>query len=107
MKFDTRHDLKFLLMILAISVFFFFSFTSMPEACYRSINVTTNLEEATFVINGPESYSGSGTCWLEKGVPGGTYVIVFGDVEGYITPPSESHFLPADNIIVIFNGEYK
>ena len=95
------------LIILAISVFFFFSFTSTSEACLRIINVTTNFEEATFIINGPESYSGSGTSWSVEGVPGGTYVIVFGDVEGYITPPSESHFLPADNITVVFNGEYE
>jgi hypothetical protein len=107
MKFNTRLDLKFLLIIFTISVFFFFSFTSTPEACYRIINVTTNLEEATFIINGPGSYSGSGTSWSEAGVPGGEYVIVFGDVEGYVTPSSESHILPADNIAVNFNGEYE
>ena len=63
MKFDTRHDLKFPLVILAISAFFLFSFASMPEASIRTINVTTNLGEATFIINGPESHSGSGTIW--------------------------------------------
>ncbi len=108
MKFDTRHDLKFLLISLAISVFFFFSFTSTPEACYRIINVTTNLEEATFIINGPGSYSGSGTSWSLGGVPGGTYTIVFGDVKGYVTPPSESQTLVTyDNDTITFIGEYE
>jgi hypothetical protein len=80
----------------------------MPEASLRTINVTTNLEEATFIINGPESHSGSGTSWSVAVVPGGTYIIVFGDVEGYITPLSESQTLvEADNGIITFIGEYE
>lgn len=106
MKYHTKHNLKLLGAILAISAFFFFSFTSTSEAGLRIINVTTNLEQATFIINGSESHSGSGTSWSVAGVPGGTYVIVFGDVKGYITPPSETKALPVPNGGITFNGIY-
>jgi len=70
------------------------------------INVTTNLQEATFTINGPESYSGSGTSWSVSGVLIGTYTIVYGEVAGYTRPASESLSLEAGGVIN-FSGEYK
>ncbi len=70
------------------------------------INVTTNLAEATFTINGPESYSGSGTSWTVTDAPIGTYVIVFGDVQGYTTPPSQNQSLE-ENGTINFTGEYE
>ena len=71
-----------------------------------AINVTTNLAEATFTINGPESFSGSGTAWTEADALTGTYVIIFGDVQGYTTPSSQNEVLEADGAIS-FNGAYK
>ena len=104
---DTRKYLKPLIPLLLIAVFFFFMLASSSKACMRIMNVTTNLEEATFTINGPRSYSGSGKEYSVILGPEGTYTIVFGDVEGYITPPSESHFILADNYDVTFEGIYE
>jgi hypothetical protein len=70
-----------------------------------SINVSANIAEATYIINGPESFSGSGTAWGVTGALIGTYTIVYGDVEGYTTPSSQSQDLTADGTIT-FNGEY-
>ena len=70
-----------------------------------SINVNTNIAQATFTISGPASYSGSGTTWSATGAPIGGYIIVYGDVPGYTTPPSESATLN-DNGVINFSGQY-
>ncbi|MEN8263117.1 MAG: FG-GAP-like repeat-containing protein [Nitrospirota bacterium] len=70
-----------------------------------TINVTTNLPGATFIINGPASYSGSGTSWSVTDAPVGTYIIVFGDVGGYVTPSSQTMTL-LENGSITFNGQY-
>ncbi len=71
-----------------------------------TINVTTNLQAATFTINGPASYTGSGTSWTKTDAQIGDYTIIFGDVEGYITPASESQTLQANENIT-FKGPYQ
>lgn len=71
-----------------------------------TINVTTNLADAAFIINGPASYAGSGTSWSVSGAPMGTYVIVYGDVNGYLTPPSETLTLQ-DSGTITFSGLYE
>jgi sugar lactone lactonase YvrE len=58
-----------------------------------TINVTSNIEDATFTINGPQSYSGSGANWTAADAFAGTYAIVYGDVDGYTTPLSQSQLL--------------
>ncbi|MBI5663487.1 MAG: FG-GAP repeat protein [Nitrospirae bacterium] len=70
-----------------------------------TINVTTNVEGATFTISGAASYSGSGAAWTQ-GAPTGTYAIVYGDVVGYTTPPSQNQVLGAEGTIA-FHGEYE
>jgi sugar lactone lactonase YvrE len=70
-----------------------------------TIDVTTNLAEATFTINGPASYSSSGTSWTVTDAPVGTYAIVYGDVDGYTTPSSQGEELQADGTVT-FHGEY-
>jgi hypothetical protein len=70
-----------------------------------TINVTSNIAEATFTISGPQSYNGSGVSWSETAAQTGTYSIVYGTVNGYTTPPSENQTLQADGTIN-FNGEY-
>jgi hypothetical protein len=70
------------------------------------IKVKTNLKSATYAINGPESYRGGGKNWKVKGVPEGTYSIVFGHVEGFITPSSQSKTLQKNKKIT-FRGEYE
>jgi hypothetical protein len=70
-----------------------------------TINITTNLAEATFIINGPASYNGSGTRWTVTDAPVGTYIIIFGDVDGYVTPSSQTLTLQ-ENSTITFNGLY-
>jgi hypothetical protein len=71
-----------------------------------TINVTANHAGASFVINGPASYSGSGTSWSTAGAPIGTYVIAFGHIAGYITPPSQGLTLQTGGTIN-FSGLYQ
>ena len=70
------------------------------------ISVSTNLEDATFTITGPETYSGSGTSWSKSNVPVGTYTIHYGDVPGYSTPPPETKKLASGGEIE-FRGTYR
>jgi hypothetical protein len=70
------------------------------------IKVKTNLKSATYAINGPDSYRGSGEHWKVKGVPEGTYSIVFGHVEGFVTPSSQSKALQKNKTIT-FRAEYE
>ncbi len=71
-----------------------------------TMNVSTNLPEATFTINGPQSYNGSGVNWIETAAAAGTYTIIYGDVYGYETPSSESNDLQ-ENLTISFHGEYE
>ena len=71
-----------------------------------TISVTTNLPSATFVCSGPLSYTGTGTSFIQTGVPVGEYRIVYGAVPGYITPPSETKTLVAGGILT-FTGYYQ
>jgi outer membrane protein assembly factor BamB len=70
-----------------------------------AIVVTTNLDEASFTINGPATYSGSGKESTFKNVPAGTYTVTFNDVEGYQTPESIQKEV-GEGDIVTFSGEY-
>jgi hypothetical protein len=71
-----------------------------------TIEVTTNLEQATFTLNGPASYTGSGMSWSVTDAPVGTYTIIFGDVTGYKKPSSESKTLTEGGTIA-FRGIYE
>jgi len=70
------------------------------------INVTTNLDAASFEITGPVTYNGSGINWSVSNVPAGTYTITFKDVPGYITPAGETRSIGAGETIT-FSGIYK
>ena len=69
------------------------------------ISVNSNIDSATFVINGSGTYSGSGKKWDVKNAPAGTYYIQFNSVQGYITPSYQSQTLEAKGKIT-FHGEY-
>jgi hypothetical protein len=73
-----------------------------------AIHVTTNLEDATFTIEGPSGsiYNGSGMDWSISNVADGTYRIVYGDVAGYKTPASETKTLSGGGTLE-FNGVYE
>ncbi len=69
------------------------------------ISVISNIDDASFVISGSESFAGSGIMWGVNNAPAGTYYIQFNSVEGYVTPAYQSQALEADGIIT-FLGEY-
>jgi len=69
------------------------------------ISVNANIDSATFVISGPESYAGGGTKWEVIDAPAGTYYIQFNGVTGYVTPSYQGQTLDA-NGMVTFHGEY-
>ena len=70
-----------------------------------TIEVNTNLTEATFSLSGPADYSGSGMSWMATDVSLGTYTITYGDVFGYKTPSSETQILTSGATIG-FTGTY-
>jgi hypothetical protein len=70
-----------------------------------TIIVTTNLENASFNISGPASFSGSGKSATFNGAPAGTYTITFGAVAGYNVPASQTVTLTAGGTIS-FSGNY-
>jgi hypothetical protein len=73
-----------------------------------AIQVTCNIEEASFSIEGPAdtTYEGSGTTWNESEVPDGTYIITYNQVIGYRTPPSETKVLSGAETVT-FEGNYE
>jgi len=71
-----------------------------------TINVTTNLAAATFTINGPATYSGSGMSFTQPDAPTGTYTITFGAVPGFIAPMSQTQTLAPGGAIT-FSGTYQ
>jgi hypothetical protein len=70
-----------------------------------TINVSTNLAQATFNLTGAANYSGSGTSWTQSNASAGQYTMTYNAVQGWTTPPSESKTLPSDGTIA-FNGNY-
>jgi hypothetical protein len=81
------------------------TFTGQYEPKTGTIEVSTNLEAATFTIIGPASYSGSGTSWTVTDAPIGSYTIIYEDVNGYYTPASEAQKLQKDGVIT-FSRQY-
>jgi hypothetical protein len=71
------------------------------------IQVSCNIEEALFSIEGPEgaTYEGSGVTWNKSEVPDGTYTITYNQVIGYRSPPSEKKELSGAGTIS-FEGTY-
>jgi hypothetical protein len=72
-----------------------------------AIQVTCNIEEASFSIEGPEgaTYEGGGETWNTSEVPDGAYTITYNQVIGYRTPPSETKELSNAGTIS-FEGNY-
>jgi len=71
-----------------------------------TINVLTNLNEASYTITGPQTYSGAGISYQADAVPEGAYTITFGRVKGFKAPLSYSLSV-LDGQVVQFTGNYK
>ena len=63
------------------------------------IKVTTNDAGATFVVSGPETYSGSGTEWTKEGAAAGVYTVTFGKISGLLAPQDITKELSAQGSI--------
>ena len=72
----------------------------------NTLSVVTDLPEASFTLSGPAEYHGTGTFWIRRGAPAGTYRITFTAVEGFSVPPPEVKELPKKGQIV-FVGKYR
>jgi len=70
------------------------------------INVTTNLQEASFSITGTAKYQGTGLSWSETNAPSGQYTITFNKVAGYKTPAPQTFAVSSGKGITI-TGQYK
>jgi len=77
-----------------------------PEHGENIVSIVTDLSGASFSVGGPAEYRGSGTMWVRKGAPPGTYTVTFNPVAGYATPPVQSKELAAKGQIV-FVGKYR
>jgi parallel beta-helix repeat protein len=82
-----------------------FTVTHLSEPKTGTIAVTTNLYDATFVITGTKSYSGSGNTWIVFEAPIGSYTIIYEEMNGYTAPLPETKVLISGGKIV-FSGEY-
>jgi hypothetical protein len=69
------------------------------------IEVTTNFEDATFTITGPENHTGSGTYFKADGVPEGTYTVTYDHVQGLIEPSPQVQQV-ANGETTVFAGSY-
>jgi hypothetical protein len=78
----------------------------LPEPGNTAVSVVTDLPTASFIVNGPSEFRGSGTFWIRKGAPPGTYTVTFNPVAGFSTPPVQSKDLAAQGQIV-FVGKYR
>jgi sugar lactone lactonase YvrE len=79
---------------------------TMEAIAGGTIEVTTNNEDASFSISGPESYSGTGTFFTVSGAPEGAYAVVFERVAGFKTPESCSLDVLNDETATC-TGEYE
>ena len=72
----------------------------------NSVSVVTDLPAASFTLSGPAEYRGTGTFWIRRGAPSGTYRIAFSAAEGYGTPPPQTKEL-AEKGQIVFVGKYR
>jgi len=80
--------------------------TQLAEHGDNTVSVVTDLPAASFIVSGPTEYRGSGTFWVRKGAPPGTYTVTFNPVAGYSQPAVQAKELAAKGQIV-FVGKYR
>jgi hypothetical protein len=71
-----------------------------------SVSVVTDLPAASFTLSGPVEYRGTGTFWIRRGTPPGTYRISFSAVDGFNLPPPQTKELQK-NGQVVFVAKYR
>ncbi|MDB6036740.1 MAG: Fibronectin type domain protein, partial [Verrucomicrobiales bacterium] len=71
-----------------------------------AIVVSNNIAAAKFTITGPTNYTSSGVKGNFTNAPAGDYVITFGPVPYYTTPPTLTNSLSLSNQIIYWVGVY-
>lgn len=69
------------------------------------LEVTNNLSQARFIVTGAATRTAQGRSYVDSRVPPGDYVITWGEVPFYRTPPPQTNSLAAGGKLV-FRGEY-
>jgi len=64
-----------------------------------TIYVTSNIAAALFVVEGPETFSGSGTLWSTTSATPGFYTVYFYGAAGYNSPSSKSGTLSPGGVL--------
>ncbi len=70
-----------------------------------TIQITNNLWQSFFVLNGPSGRSGNGRSLLLTNAAAGTYTIQYGDVPYFNTPTNQTAILVAGQTVT-FTGNY-
>ncbi|MBI3415052.1 MAG: S8 family serine peptidase [Verrucomicrobia bacterium] len=70
-----------------------------------TIQISNNLAQASFVLDGPIARNGQGLFTSYTNAPPGEYVITFSDVPFYQTPKPQTNTLAATKLLV-FAGQY-
>jgi hypothetical protein len=70
-----------------------------------TVVVTNNLSQAYFALAGPVGTLGAGTWTRLTNAPPGRYVVTFGDVPHYLTPPAQTNTLESGQVLT-FRGDY-
>lgn len=70
-----------------------------------TIQITNNVWQAVFALSGPTSGLGSGRWTVLTNASPGQYVVQFGDVPHFITPPPQTNTLSAGGVAT-FHGHY-
>lgn len=70
-----------------------------------TIQVTNNLWQAVFALSGPVNRLGSGRWTAVSNASPGQYVVQFGSVPHFVTPPPQTNTLAAGGIVT-FQGNY-
>jgi sugar lactone lactonase YvrE len=69
------------------------------------IQVSTNREDAGFMISGPSSFTARGSNWSMDDLPAGNYTVSYDAVPGYKTPRPQMSTL-SENGSIVFRGDY-
>lgn len=69
-----------------------------------SIQLTNNLAQASFTLTGPVTRTGQGWSATLTNLPSGRYVLKFGDVPYYQTPPPQTNTISGNAVVV--QGNY-
>jgi hypothetical protein len=81
--------------------------TGLAAGAGGTVVVSKNIASGSFTLTGPASSSQSGTGLLStfSNAPPGQYIVQFGDVAFYYTPPAQTNTLLASNTLT-FTGTY-